>query len=311
MSRSTIFKTEDRFRTGLGDVEVRVSLLSPNPSPLPTLRWLVELLQPNERVGAAVSGVTLAVEVHTSGGDHGGRGHLQPMPMSVGVVANGGGRMDGHVAQWQAHTLLSDAEIRTIGEMRDAEHGLNVSVSYSGLLIPLGPQRAKGKTGVAAVSFPIETFHRSKHARISNDDWRYLTGQLGWPRKRIFELADEAFDGIADFEGADKAFRSAQDLLLRGKRGEAIGKCRQIVEGVLRDAGYHPARRAPLWQEAKDAGLPNEVVELIKAFKNVASIEHHGENEAWRQADAQFLLMLALALAEYAGTLPKRVVAGG
>ncbi len=124
-------------------------------------------------------------------------------------------------------------------------------------------------------------------------------------------LADEAFDGVADFPGADKAFRAAQDALLRGKRGDAIAKSRLILEQVLRETGYQEPRGRMLWKEAADAGLPPEVVELIKAFKSAASIEHHDPRDDWRQADAQFLLMLALALAEYAGTLPKRVVAGG
>ncbi len=90
VSRDTICKAQDRIPSALGAVAVCVSLRSPTPGPRSTLPWRVELSQPGERVAAAVNGVSLAVEVCTSGGDH-----LEPMlereRLSQGPVPEDGG----------------------------------------------------------------------------------------------------------------------------------------------------------------------------------------------------------------------------
>lgn len=306
MSADNILQVKERVATALGEVAVEITLPRPEPTPLPTLTWRVRCWCPGKGEDLALTSPGLAVAVARAAGPIGYTGSPQPLPVDVGVMGDSGGSMERGVASWSATTVLTEQQIRALDALRDAELGLHTEITFAALLVPLAPRVELHRQGNVAVHFRVEPLRWTWRERLPNDHWRRLLSGLGWPRKRIFELADEAFDGVKDFPGADKAFRAAQDALLRGKRGDAIAKCRLIIEQVLRENGHRVERGRMLWEEAEAAGLPKEVIGLIKAFKDVASIEHHAPHDDWCQADAQFMLMLALALAEYAGTLQKR-----
>lgn len=308
MSQVPLISIDDRVSLALGEISVRVQLHRPHATLLPTLPVEIHFWREGKGVDAAVNYVGLALGLGraTDGGGH--VGPLQPLPVSMGVMGDGGGSIVGRMASWKAFVFLSESDIRALHESSDPEFGSHLAVALSAQVIPLSPAVVLHRQGNPAVELKLDAFSRGWQRVLGPHEWRRLLAGLGWPRKRAFELADEAFDGVQDFPSAEKAFRAAQDALLRGKRGEAIAKSRLIVDNVLREAEYQ-TKRGTLWDQAKAAGLPDEVVELIKAFKAVTSIEHHAPHDDWRQADAQFLLMLALALAEYAGTLPRRTPA--
>ena len=245
---------------------------------------------------------SLEIKVHTRHGPSSRSSDVLRLPVCPGGLGSTGGLATQKAVIWRPYVQLSTESILALDRMRDLDHGLRVEFEMD----------------AAAVSFvPLcedSTWPAASHAdsliwrqgfNITPDIWREFQTAWGWPRSRVFELNPASFSSLDEFENAVAALKTAEKQLFLGHWAEAIAKARLVVEAVLRHLGLKE-RNATHWQTMESAGLPSEMSTLIKAFNSVTSLEHHptGNSDAWRRADARFLVQLAASLAEYAATLP-------
>ncbi len=196
--------------------------------------------------------------------------------------------------------------ILRIDALRGAADGLHAELKLTAGLVSVESTVSKdGKTATPIVSTP---FRWQVPFPVTNDLWRELLVQMGWPTPRVFELHPLSFSTFAEFEDAAIKLKEAERHLFLGNWGDSVGLSRIVVEAVFRKLGYKD-KKSFAWSSIVAAGLPTEMSDIFRALNTVANHEHHptGVDPRWERADARFMLQLAASLAEYAGTLPPRL----
>ncbi len=228
------------------------------------------------------------------------------LPITTGDLGHTGGFLAGEAMIWRPFAYLPAELILRIDALRDAEHGLHAEMRLNAGIVSLAS--APRRPGEPAIPLAAKPFPWHVSFPVTNDLWRELLTQMGWPTPRMFELHPLSFSSLAEFEGAAIKLKEAERHLFLGNWGESVGISRIVVEAVFRKLGYKD-KKPFNWNTIIAAGLPTEMSDIFRALNSVANHEHHptGVDPRWERADARFMLQLAASLAEYAGTLPPRI----
>lgn len=228
------------------------------------------------------------------------------LPLSTGDLGTTGGILSNEAMIWRPFAYLPAELLLRIDALRHVEYGLKAEFKISAGLVPLA-----GAPGGASSTTPFgdTRFIWQGDFAITGDLWRELLAAMRWPTPRVFELHPLSFSTLEEFEQAAVKLKEAERQMFLGHWGESVALSRIVVEAVFRKLGYKDKKPFD-WKSIVAAGLPAEMSDLFKALNSVANHEHHptGLDPQWERADARFMLQVAAALAEYAGTLPPRTV---
>lgn len=298
-----LFKLNHRIASGTSNIDMSIALTT-DPSGAPDLAMELWFYSNDGAEPFLVTNPTLELRVYRRMGPSSRSAEARRLPVTIGGFNDTGGLASGKAVVWRPFVRMTTEEVLALDHLRHEEHGLHVEfqMQATALRFFVTGGHSRGPSFVAPEAL---VWHAGFD--LTNDQWRTLLASWGWPRPRVFELHPASFASLEDFDIAVKAVAAAERQILLGHWAEAIGHARKVVEGVLRHLGYK-TKNSMDWQAMKVEGFPAEMSDLIKAFNSVTSLEHHatGSDHAWERADARFLLHLAVAIAEYAGTLPPR-----
>lgn len=150
--------------------------------------------------------------------------------------------------------------------------------------------------------------HASLEYRANQSTWNEVLGNMGYRRTILLEIPLSEDPSSAAFSQAVEHLSTAQTHFLHGHFREAVGACRDVMEGIsvaLNDDATKPPDVVKSWFEGtRDLNKQDRIRVLRRAFKLLTHPARHSDAVSgaieWRPSDARVALIMAAGLLQLA-----------
>jgi hypothetical protein len=186
--------------------------------------------------------------------------------------------------QWVTFDLELDAARLTAIEALRMGRDLNLRIHVNGSAVApgaSGPQRIR-----AEIDHPT-----------TQSDWVRVLDGMGYRKTLLLEVPMPSADAREQFQQAIEHLREAQDLMMRGKYRDAVGRCRDVLESLETALG-DATTAAP--DNQRDWDKACRIRNVRRAFKVLTHPARHADQVStqheWGPEDAASVVTATAAL---------------